>query len=114
VFLRSQNAAEGSDATPSGIALPDSIARGQRLQDAGGVRFVQTAVVRADWRDLHAWRHALLLVPEPAPIPSEPERVLLRCWRAHPIAGGYAPSEEPGLTRLSREPDGSWRTIGPL
>lgn len=63
------------------------MARGQRPDRADtarprGVRFVQTAVVRADWRDLHAWGHALLLVPEPAPIASDSERVLLRCWRA--------------------------------
>jgi hypothetical protein len=78
------------------------------------VRFVQTALVQADWRDLHAWDHALLLVPETAPVASDPERVLLRCWRAHPIAGGYEPAEELGLTRLNREPDGSWKSIGPL
>lgn len=75
---------------------------------------MHTAVVRADWRDLHALGDALLLVPELAPIPSEPERVLLRCWRAHAIAGGYEPGKEMGVMRVSRAPDGSWRPIGPL
>ncbi len=95
------------------------MARGPRSARADGgrprsVRFIQTGLVRADWRDLHAWGHALLLVPEVAPIAAEPERVLLRCWRAHPIAGGFEPAEELGITRLSRDPNGSWRPIGPL
>lgn len=95
------------------------MARGQRSDRAEadhprGVRFVQTAVVREDWRDLLAWGDALLLVPEAAPTPSDPRRVLLRCWRAHPIAGGYEPADELGVTRLNREPDGSWRPIVPL
>ena len=85
------------------------MARGQRSDRAApaprrGVRFVQTALVRADWRDLHAWGHALLLVPEAAPINSERDRVVLRCWRAHPIAGGYEPGEELEVIRLSRPP----------
>ncbi len=91
-------------------------ARPERATDGQvrGVRFVQTGLVRADWRDLHAWGHALLLVPESVPTPSEPGRVLLRGWRAHPIAGGYEAAEELGVTRLNRGPDGSWRPIVPL
>lgn len=94
------------------------MARGQRRDRVDGPgptrRFIQTGMVRADWRDLQTWGHGLLLLPELAPDNSDPERVVLRCWRAHPIAGGYEPAEELGLTRLSREPDGSWRPIGPF
>ena len=95
------------------------MARGQRSDRADearprGVRFVQTAVVRANWRDLHDFDQALVLVPEASPTNSDPDRVLLRCWRAERIAGGWEPTEEMGVTRMNREPDGSWRPIGPL
>ena len=92
------------------------MARGQRRDRAApeprrGFRFVQTALVRADWRELHAYGDALLLVPEPAPIPSEPERIVLRCWRAHPLAGGYEPGEELEVIRLSPRPGTEWPIV---
>lgn len=83
--------------------------RGQRddLTSDGprrGARFIQAALVRANWRDLHALGHALVLIPEPAPIPSEPERVVLRCWRAHRELGAWEPDEELEVIRLPRPP----------
>jgi len=83
--------------------------RGQRSDHTSdgprrGFRFPQTALVRANWHDLLALGHAFVLIPEPAPIRSEPERVVLRCWRAHRVAGGWEPSEELEVIRLSRQP----------
>lgn len=88
------------------------MARGERKDRTSdsprrGFRFAQTALVRADWRDLYALGDALVLIPEPAPIPSDPERIVLRCWRAHPIAGGYEPGEELAVIRPSRPPGGA-------
>jgi hypothetical protein len=81
--------------------------RGQRtdqMRDGPrrGFRWPQTALVRANWRELHALGHALVLIPEPAPIPSDRDRIVLRCWRARRVAGAWEPDEELDVIRLSR------------
>jgi hypothetical protein len=88
------------------------MARGQRKKDDQQAprsrRLVAGGYIAQSWGDIAATGEALLVIPEGAETPAEPDRLRLRAYRAKPVMGGWEPGEEVAVSHIRRPWERPW------